>query len=116
MHDEASAAPLRDAIIAGVAKGQRERIFVALAPAGLAGQSAFGRIVAADQRQVTVNVQGMEASIPWSRLSPKSFYVAARKYSQDHRLLAAYCRAHGLQTEAAREAGLAGPAKDSSRN
>lgn len=95
---EQAASKLCELIASGVAQGRRENVYIEFA-----GRVIRARLVAASAEGGTVRAQGVESPLDWETLSPRRFYGLARKYTDDHRLLAAYCRGVGLTREAREE-------------
>ena len=97
----AAGAKLRGTVVRGAAGGKRESVYI-----DLMGRSTRAKLLAADGEGIKVRAAGMETTIKWSSLSPRRFYGVAKKYSNDHELLAAYCRGMGLAEEARSESGV----------
>jgi hypothetical protein len=93
-------AELKALVIKSVAAGKKE-----LAPLPLYGQDTPARITAADDKELTAEVEGMGGvKVAWAKLSPRHVYNLAKKYSEDHRALYEYCSGMGLEHEAQAEA------------
>ena len=48
----------------------------------------------------------MELPLPWKQIRPERLYGMAAKLTDDHKLLADYCAAAGLEEQAAKERAL----------
>ena len=70
------------------------------------GRPTRASVLGADETGVKVRAAGLETTVKWDSLKPARFYGIARRYTEDHKLLAAYCRGHGLDEEVRREEGL----------
>ena len=92
---------LRAAVIAGAAAGKKEPVTV-----DLYGAATQAKVVAADEKALSVAVEGLGDAIPvpWDKLDAQHFYNIVRRYSDDHRALFEYCEGAGLSKEAELEA------------
>ncbi len=75
-----AAAELRRWIIDGVAEGRQESTFV-----DVMGIRLRGKVVAADEKGLTVEALGSESRARWSELSPSRLFSLARKYAREGR-------------------------------
>lgn len=98
---EALVPRLRGAVIAGVKQGKSEGVYIEML-----GRTMRARVVAADEKGIPVQAQGIEVPIAWSDLTLRRFYGIARKYTDNHKALAVFCRGMGLTEEAEREERL----------
>jgi len=98
---KAAEAKLRAAVIKGAGAGKTARVYI-----DMMGRPTRATLLGADDSGIKVKASGMETTVKWSSLRPGRFYGVARRYSDDHKLLAAYCRGNGLAEEAAKESGL----------
>ena len=108
---EGEAKKSADRIIAGYEAGEVMRAAIIKEGArkrpridvDFAGKPARARLVSADESGIKADIRGMEAPIPWGKITPERFYGIARRIVSDHKLLAAYCDASGLKDAASGE-------------
>jgi len=91
------AAKLR-ALIIEKAAAEKPTIYI-----DFSGRPARAKLLGADADGVKVRVSGMEVPLAWKRLRPGRLYGMAAKLTSDHKLLAEYCEAAGLEEEARKE-------------
>ena len=91
---------LRAAIIQAVGAGRKEVVTL-----DLLGQAVKAKLVAADEKGLTVVPEGLgnQFQRSWSELASRDFCNVARQYSQDHEALYEFCRGKGLAQQAEAE-------------
>ncbi len=94
---EELAAELRE-LIAEKGAAKKPRIYI-----DFSGRTQRAKLVSADDKGVTVSMSGMEVPLPWKQVSPKRLYGMAAKLTDDHKLLASFCEAAGLEEDARKE-------------
>ncbi|MCZ7647330.1 MAG: hypothetical protein M5U26_19075 [Planctomycetota bacterium] len=88
-------AELKAGVIAEIAKGRRELVFVELL-----GKPSKIRVAGADAKSLDVDVQGNRFPLPWDQMPPSQFAGIARCYGADKVALYEYCLGMGLRREA----------------
>ena len=82
---------LKEAVIRGTEAGRQEKVFI-----DFAGSTSRAKLISAGQAKLVFSARGLEVPVNWERLSPNRFYGIARKYTDNHRALSAYCQGVGL--------------------
>ncbi|MBE7467482.1 MAG: heparinase II/III family protein [Planctomycetes bacterium] len=91
-------AELKAAVLAAVQSGRHEAVFVEVL-----GKLSKVKLVAANEKELQVSLQGNRFPIAWEGLPPKQMYGIASVYPVDRRALYEYCVGMGLKEEAERE-------------
>ncbi|MCZ7648799.1 MAG: hypothetical protein M5U26_26665 [Planctomycetota bacterium] len=88
-------AELKTAILAEVAKGRREAVFV-----DVLGKLSKVQVVAADEKALNVSLQGNRFPLAWDDLPAEQFFNVASQYGANKVALHEYCLGMGLERQA----------------
>jgi len=86
------------AVIRDKAASEKPAIYI-----DFAGRATRAKLVSADDDGVKVSMRGMAMPLAWEKIKSHRLYGMASKLTDDHKLLADYCEAAGLEEEAEKE-------------